>query len=78
MIVFENQCVDCGLPCIGDRCIYRNVEMHYCDHCNKEAAYLIDKEELCSNCANQFLDDIFKNFTIYEKAESLNIDCKLY
>ena len=76
MIVFENQCIDCGLPCIGDRCIYKNVEMHYCDRCGREAAYRIYEEELCFNCANQILNDSFGDLTVTEKAETLSIYCK--
>lgn len=76
MIVFENQCIDCGLPCMGYRCIYKNVEMHYCDHCGKEAKFKIDENELCYNCANQLLDGNWEDLSISEKAETLDIYCK--
>ena len=53
MIKYEDQCVDCGLPCLGSSCPYRNVEVHYCDHCDEELyedIYVVDGEELCEGC----------------------------
>lgn len=47
----ENQCVDCGLPCLGNLCPHRNVLCHYCDECSDETVlYKFDGEELCLNC----------------------------
>lgn len=48
----ENQCVNCGLPCIGSACRYWNVEVHYCDKCDDELSeiYEVDSEELCEDC----------------------------
>ena len=47
----ENECVDCGKPCIGDACPYRHVERHYCDSCGEEdKLYLYNDEELCLLC----------------------------
>ena len=34
----ENHCVDCGLPCLGSSCPYRNVPVDYCDDCGDEGA----------------------------------------
>ena len=39
MIKIENWCVGCrdiGLPCIGQSCPNRHVEVHYCDKCGEE------------------------------------------
>lgn len=47
----ENECVDCGKPCIGDACPYRHVERHYCDSCGEEdELYLYNDEDLCLFC----------------------------
>ena len=42
----ENECVDCGLPCLGDACPYRNVRRLYCDRCDSEAEMLYKVEGL--------------------------------
>lgn len=49
---FENQCVDCGLPCLGDACRYRNVPVYFCDKCGDEIndVYELDGQELCADC----------------------------
>jgi hypothetical protein len=54
MIVTENHCVDCGLPCKGASCPNRNVRVCYCDDCGDEISsdeiYEVDDEELCEYC----------------------------
>ena len=49
-----NECVCCGLPCIGDSCEYRNVVRYYCDDCQEEfnpnELYDVDGDELCEDC----------------------------
>lgn len=57
MVKIENHCCECstpGYPCIGDACVLRNVEVHYCDHCDEEIVddeiYEVDGEELCEEC----------------------------
>ena len=51
MIKVENECVDCGLPCIGSSCPYMNVTRYYCDDCEDEATlYEYDGQELCAEC----------------------------
>ncbi len=52
----ENECVDCGKPCMV-YCPLRNVEHLYCDRCGAdvEKLYVGDSsEELCLDCV---LDD---------------------
>ena len=50
----ENRCVDCGLPCLGDSCPNRNVEVCYCDKCKSEIpfddCYDYDGMDLCEGC----------------------------
>ena len=36
MVVYEDECVGCGLPCIGRSCKYMNVPHIYCDKCGEE------------------------------------------
>ena len=55
----ENECADCGLPCLGDSCPNRNVVRLYCDKCNEEKVlYHYDSEELCGDCILKRLDEV--------------------
>lgn len=59
MIRYENECVDCGLPCLGNSCPYRNVPHHYCDKCGfEEDLYYFDDEELCIDCIKDRLEKV--------------------
>ena len=54
-----NECVDCGLPCLGSVCPNRNVVRYYCDRCEEEATlYYFDGEELCIECIKADLEVI--------------------
>ena len=57
MIVIEDHCVDCGLPCLGNACPKRNVEVCYCDKCGEEIPCdevdEVDGEELCEGCLKE-------------------------
>lgn len=63
MRVLENECVSCGLPCLGNSCPNRNVPHYYCDEC-KEESVLYDSEfgELCADC-------LLEKFPIVEGSE---------
>lgn len=55
----ENECVDCGLPCMGDSCPYKNVERHYCDDCGDDGdIYEFEGMELCIYCIKKRLVQI--------------------
>ena len=59
MVQYENECVDCGLPCIGDACPYRKVPHYYCDKCDEEETlYYFDGRELCINCIINTLEKV--------------------
>lgn len=59
MRVVENECVDCGRPCLGSACPYRNVVRHYCDNCKEETdLYYFDGEELCIDCIIEQLEKV--------------------
>lgn len=76
MTRIENDCVDCGLPCMGNSCPNRNVLHCYCDMCKNEAypLYKYYKEitdksykgydclELCEEC-------LLSQFEIVEGSE---------
>lgn len=48
----EDDCVGCGLPCLGNACPYKNAPHLYCDKCGEEyeVLYKYDCEELCKDC----------------------------
>lgn len=51
MRTVNDECVDCGLPCMGNQCPNMNVVRHYCDNCGEETElYYFDDEELCIYC----------------------------
>lgn len=55
MVRTENDCVDCGLPCLGNACPHKNVEHRYCDECGDDISvyYDVDGEELCEYCLKE-------------------------
>ena len=58
----ENECVGCPpeMPCLGNRCKYRNVVRFYCDRCKEEnKLYHYGDEELCEEC-------LLKEFEVVE------------
>lgn len=59
MIKRENECVDCGLPCLGSSCPNRNVIRIYCDKCGEEGkVYHYDGEHLCITCIEDTLEEV--------------------
>ena len=48
----RDECVDCGLPCMGSGCPYRNMLVLTCDKCGHEVNELfdLDGEQLCDEC----------------------------
>lgn len=55
----ENECCDCGLPCIYEACKYYRVVRYYCDSCKEEnELYYFDNEELCADCILDRLDKV--------------------
>ena len=53
--VTTNECVCCGLPCLGDSCPKRNVISFTCDDCKEEFdiddLYMYEDDVmLCSDC----------------------------
>lgn len=59
MIKRENECVDCGLPCLGSSCPNRNVIRIYCDKCGEDGkVYHYDGEHLCITCIEDTLEEV--------------------
>ena len=57
MTRIENECVGCGLPCLGVSCPNRSVVRYYCDECGAQADTTeIYGMDLCDECAARFLD----------------------
>ena len=53
MVKYENECVDCGKPCLGTACPNRRVKHLYCDYCNQEVNTLYEfgqYDEICGEC----------------------------
>ena len=62
MIVIENECVDCGLPCIYELCQYYQVMRFYCDSCgDEENLWHFDGEQLCLSCILDRLERVEHN-----------------
>ena len=59
---YENQCCDCGLPCLGSSCPYKKVPIWYCDECGDEGItlYEVDGKEVCEHCAIKMLPIVHK------------------
>ena len=56
MLKTVNDCVDCGLPCLGNACPLRHVTRRFCDVCEDEIGdsyYDVDGEELCEFCLKE-------------------------
>jgi hypothetical protein len=60
MIQYEDMCVCCDLPCLGDSCPNRNVRVCYCDECGDEVETLYyaptSNRELCKDCILEELE----------------------
>jgi hypothetical protein len=53
-----DECVCCGLPCLGSSCPYAHVTRYYCDECGREAdIYEFDDKELCKECIKELLTE---------------------
>lgn len=55
MIIYENECVGCDLPCLGISCSLVHVTHYYCDICGdelceNEIAYSDGEYIECINC----------------------------
>ena len=76
MIKYEDNCVGCPpeMGCLGSSCPNRNIEVHYCDICDSSnAEYEIDGEDICSDCIEDVLRQIFEDLTVQEKVDVLGI-----
>lgn len=57
MISIENECVDCGLPCLYESCPYWAVKRYYCDECEEEKKlFYFNGREMCIDCIEQELE----------------------
>jgi hypothetical protein len=53
----ENECCDCGLPCIYEGCQHYQVTRYYCDVCGcEDVLYEWDDQQLCIDCIKQRLN----------------------
>lgn len=60
MVIFENDCVDCALPCIN--CGRKHSPHFYCDKCKEEfyghELYDCDGDMYCESCLLESFDRI--------------------
>jgi hypothetical protein len=81
MLKYEDYCVSCPpeMGCLGSSCPNRNVAVYYCDTCDDYAAYQLDGEDYCEECAEKYLVSLYDNpedceeLDIYEMAEDNDI-----
>lgn len=75
MKIKTNSCVQCGLPCLGSFCPNRHTYDYFCDQCGEEGVdYDIEDEELCEECTEKFLTDLFNQLSTEEKAKALDVN----
>lgn len=71
MVETTNECVNCGLPCIGSNCPYYSVTRFYCDSCGTECEpdklYIVEGDELCEECLKGYIPILFD--TVRQKIE---------
>ncbi len=76
MIKYKSRCVSCDLSCIYEQCPYYREKVRYCDKCNEEADYIIDGDDYCEDCAEEYLAGILKELSLKEKAAIIGVDLK--
>ncbi len=71
MLKMMNECVDCGLPCMGAFCPLINSPAVCCDRCEERAElfYLLEGEVLCRDC---FIDAALENAVTRTAEQILN------
>lgn len=77
MIVHENQCCDCQLPCIGKSCPLIDVPVRVCDWCGEYADYEIDNQDFCEKCAKDYVEQTWDALSLMEKTELLELGGKI-
>ena len=71
MIKKENACVDCGLPCMGKNCPYRNITVLSCDICDNivDELYEYKTQQLCNDCVTKEISKEIERDGDVENAE---------
>lgn len=62
---YRDECADCGFPCQGSSCMYKNVLHKICDKCKDDVRYLYDYngEELCRSCYDdKVIEDLYQAY----------------
>lgn len=71
---YISECVDCGLPCLGNSCPYYKVAHFYCDTCGASSEdtdmYNFSNEDICNDCYEKKVKEILQDIEEwYEKNE---------
>ncbi len=76
MIGKRDGCVGCPpeMGCMGRGCPYMDVEVTVCDKCRSDAVCNIDGEDLCEDCAQRSLIEMFQMLSLREQAELLDVE----
>jgi len=76
---YEDECVSCGLPCLGNNCPNRKVLRIYCDKCKDYADYSFDDEDLCADCLEKELNNELVNMPLTDKIAAYKVvyDCEI-
>ena len=69
----ENQCVGCETCTLGSGCSLLHVEVDTCDICDDTAECSLDGKDYCVECANEYLNELFNELSITEKAEAMGV-----
>ena len=85
---YQNECVECGKPCIYENCQFYQVEHCCCDFCGRsdEDVKMIisnEQEDICEDCKNridyknnQILEDTIYNFYVNDWLKTRNLTKK--
>lgn len=62
MKIIQNDCVDCGLPCLYSGCPYYQAPHWFCDCCEQEflpeELRELDGEQMCRECIMKVLPKV--------------------
>ena len=76
MVKITDECVQCpDGRCIGSVCCNLLVKRVYCDKCKNEISsdeevYFIEGEHYCEECAEDYFNNEWDNFTLNDKADT--------
>lgn len=62
MTIYEDECCDCDMPCIGYSCPNKHAPHWICDDCKEEydprELYRFEGRELCIGCLTEYFETV--------------------